>query len=104
MKLSAIEAHDFDLAKTLDSGQVFHWEPHGHGFVGTISDRALYAEQRGNELLVSGRTTELARCYFALDHPLGEICRAFPDDAALNSATDFCRGLRILRQPIWECL
>ncbi|MFL6569511.1 MAG: DNA-3-methyladenine glycosylase family protein [Chthoniobacterales bacterium] len=104
MKLSAIEVAEFDLAKTLDSGQVFHWEPHGDGFVGTIGNRALYAEQRDDELLVSRGATELARYYFALDHSLGEICRAFPDDAALNAATEFCRGLRILRQPIWECL
>lgn len=104
MKLSAIEAPEFDLAKTLDSGQVFQWEPLRDGFVGTIGDRALYVEQRGDELLVSHGADELARHYFALDHSLGKICRAFPDDAALNAATDFCRGLRILRQPIWECL
>ena len=36
-----IEAPDFDLAKTLDSGQVFHWEAHGDGFVGIIGERAL---------------------------------------------------------------
>ena len=29
-------APDFDLAMTLDSGQVFHWEKIGNGFVGTI--------------------------------------------------------------------
>ena len=42
--------------------------------------------------------------YFALDHPLTEICASFPDDPAMNAARDFCRGLRIIRQPKWECL
>jgi len=28
-----IPAPDFDLEKTLDSGQVFHWEKVGKGFV-----------------------------------------------------------------------
>jgi len=42
--------------------------------------------------------------YFALDHPLEEICRSFPDDAAMGAARDFCHGLRIIRQPRWECL
>src|SRR5437660_2432530 len=100
----SIEAPKFDLAKTLDSGQVFHWERHGDGFVGTIGDRAVLVEQEGDQLLVSRRDAQLVRRYFALDHSLGEICGAFPDDPALNAATDFCRGLRIIRQPIWECL
>jgi N-glycosylase/DNA lyase len=42
--------------------------------------------------------------YFALDHPLAEICDSFPKDAVMNAARDFCRGLRIIRQPKWECL
>lgn len=100
----SIEAPEFDLAKTLDSGQVFHWQAHGDGFVGTIGARALYLEQRGDQLLVSRRDVELVRRYFALDHSLGEICRAFPKDDALDAATEFCRGLRIMRQPIWECV
>ena len=45
-----ISAPDFDLEKTLDSGQVFHWEKAGKGFVGTIGDCAVYIEQRANVL------------------------------------------------------
>src|SRR4051794_10643738 len=100
----SVEARDFDLAKTLDSGQVFHWETHGEGFVGAIGDCALHVQQDGDELLVHGGFAQLVRHYFALDHSLGEICAAFPDDPALQDATNFCRGLRIIRQPIWECL
>ena len=44
------------------------------------------------------------RHYFALDHPLAEICASFPDDPVMNAARDFCHGLRIIRQPKWECL
>ena len=50
MRLTRIRAPDFDPEKTLNSGQVFHWEKVGDGFVGTIGDRALYLEQR-DELL-----------------------------------------------------
>jgi N-glycosylase/DNA lyase len=42
--------------------------------------------------------------YFALDNPLAQICASFPQDRAMNEARDFCRGLRIIRQPKWECL
>lgn len=102
--LTAIAAPDFDLALTLDSGQTFHWESLGAGFVGTIGERAVYLEQRGTQLLVSRGSAKLCGRYFALDHPLAEICASLPNDAAMTTASDYCRGLRIMRQPHWECL
>ena len=115
MKLVEIPAPDFDLAMTLASGQVFHWQKMGDGFVGTIDDRAVYVEQRDQVLTVRfGETPKPARetralprlvvHYFALDHPLADICASFPDDPVMNAARGFCRGLRIIRQPKWECL
>jgi 8-oxoguanine DNA glycosylase, N-terminal domain len=52
MKLTEVAAPDFDLAMTLDSGQVFHWKKIGYGFTGTIGQRAIYLEQRGHVLKV----------------------------------------------------
>ena len=110
-----IPAPDFDLEKTVNSGQVFHWEKVGRGFVGTIGDAAVYVEQRaewlkvreGEPPLPTRGTRILPKAvarYFALDHPLAEICDSFPKDPVMNAARDFCRGLRIIRQPKWECL
>ena len=90
MNLTEIAAQDFDLAKTLDSGQVFHWdkidngaggsratwtgkpervdEPGGesiNGFCGTIGETALYVEQRGDLLKVR----------------VGESLRQLPDES-----------------------
>ncbi|MGH8164595.1 MAG: DNA-3-methyladenine glycosylase family protein, partial [Rhodanobacteraceae bacterium] len=104
MKLREIPAPDFDLALTLDSGQTFHWESLGAGFVGAIGERAVYVEQRGARLFVSRDGAEICARYFALDHPLAEICATLPDDPAIQAARRFCRGLRIMRQPRWECL
>jgi N-glycosylase/DNA lyase len=115
MKLTEIPAPDFDLGMTLDSGQVFHWEKVGNGFIGAIGDRAVYVEQHGNVLKLAKKERTLdglkpssfARSvanYFALDHPLAEICASFPRDATMDTARSFCRGLRIIRQPKWECL
>ena len=73
MKLTEIPAPDFDLAMTLDSGQVFHWEKVDGGFIGTIGERAVYVKQRGEILRASRGPEELVRNYFALDHPLAEI-------------------------------
>jgi N-glycosylase/DNA lyase len=117
MKLIKIPAADFDLAMTLDSGQVFHWQKVGRQFVGMIGDLPVFVEQRGNVLCAevasasrgySGKCARDAYAtfahYFALDHPLAEIYASFPDDPAMNAARLFCRGLRIIRQPKWECL
>jgi N-glycosylase/DNA lyase len=115
MKLTKIPAPDFDLAMTLGSGQVFHWEEVGDGFIGAIGEQRVYAKQSGDVLKIgcaetaqpAGETRalpEIVRDYFALDHPLIEICASFPNDPAMNMAKKFCSGLRIIRQPKWECL
>lgn len=102
--LAAITAPDFSLAATLGCGQVFHWQPcRGAGFAGAMDGAPVYVEQRGDVLFTSGSPAVVAR-YFALDHPLAEIYRTFPADPAMRGALEFCRGLRIIRQPAWECL
>ena len=113
--LIEIPARDFDLAKTLESGQVFHWEKADDGFIGAIADLPVYVEQQGELLKASAGSGKLndfkpsslsntISKYFALDHSLGEICASFPRDPTMNAAKEFCRGLRIIRQPKWECL
>jgi len=104
MKPAEIAAPEFDLNKTLNCGQVFHWEKVGDGFVGAIGDKGAYVEQCGERLRLTGVTEEQIRNYFSLDHPLAKICGSLPDDPGMNAARDFCRGLRIIRQPEWECL
>src|SRR5438067_7988028 len=106
VQLAKIPAPDFDLAMTLGSGQLFHWEKLGDGFIGAIGDRPVYVEQRGDSLKVrDGEAPSRARearalhgvisDYFALDHPLAEICASFPNDPVMRAAKEFCRGLRI---------
>jgi len=110
-----IPIRDFDLEKTLDSGQVFHWQKVGDGFLGTTGDLPVYVEQGGRALKVRfggppkpprepRALPGIVERYFALDHPLAEIRDSFPKDQVMNAARDFCRGLRIIRQPKWECL
>jgi N-glycosylase/DNA lyase len=104
LKLRSISAEGIDLAKSLNSGQVFHWIQHGKGFVGAIDQQPCYLEQSGNQLLVSGELVSQARRYLALDHRIDEIQRTFPNDPTLSAAARYAAGIRILRQPVWECL
>jgi N-glycosylase/DNA lyase len=101
---SRIAAKGIDLAKTLNSGQVFHWTQHGKGFVGAIDQKPCYLEQSGNQLLVSSDLISQARRYLALDHRIDEIHGTFPNDPTLSAAARYGAGIRILRQPVWECL
>jgi N-glycosylase/DNA lyase len=113
----AISAPDFELKKTLNSGQVFHWIAADEEFYGLIGDVPVLIRQKDEILLVEAGNAatpgspeiapplpEMVSQYFALDHPLTEICRSFPNDPAMNAAVDYCAGLRIIRQPKWECL
>ena len=95
----------FNLRLTLESGQVFHWLPEADGgYRGLIGKRPVRVKQAGDELQVTpGAEVAVAR-YFALDHDLEAICASFPADPTMSQALAFCRGLRLIRQPLWECL
>ena len=102
--LAEVAAPEFDLALTLGCGQVFHWRRRGAGWLGMIGDSPCYAEQCGETLLVPRGMEKTAAHYFALDHPLAEMRATFPNDLAMAAAAETCRGLRLVRQPYWECV
>jgi N-glycosylase/DNA lyase len=102
--LVGLPAPEFDLQATLECGQVFHWVRQDAGYAGVIDRTPVYAEQRGETLMATRGAEETVRRYFALDHPLAEIYGTFPRDDAMRGAVEFARGLRVLRQPLWECL
>src|ERR1700730_3564620 len=107
-----IPASDFDLAKTLDSGQVFHWQKLDNGFVGAIGDCAVYVEQQGDllrakfgarnlDLLDRASFEQLVNSDFALDLLLATIWTSLPDDPAMGAVRAFRDGVGIIRHPKW---
>ena len=99
-----VEPEEFNLELTLGCGQVFHWERSGAGYIGLMGEVPVYVEQAGPELRLTAGVEAVASRYFALDHPLEAIYASFPKDPAMNAALEFCRGLRLIRQPLWECV
>lgn len=100
----------FDLGQVLDSGQVFHWEAVRldgvEGHAGCIGDRPVWIAQVGAERVrcPAAEAERVAR-YLGIDRPLGELHATFPaDDPVLAEAIAWCPGLRLIRQPVWECL
>lgn len=102
--IAVIAAPHFNLALTIESGQVFHWHPVGEGWVGTIGPQAVYVEQTGKSLRVMAGMEPLVRQYFSLEQALPEIYKTFPKDSDMAKAMSFCAGLTIIQQPVWECL
>ena len=90
---------------TLKSGQVFHWDPLPDGsWVGLIGDHLARVSEKNKNLVIEDGDPEILNHYFSLDHPLEQIYAAFPKDPLSQESLALCNGLRILRQPRWECL
>jgi N-glycosylase/DNA lyase len=96
LRLCRIPGAGIDLEKTLECGQVFHWTRRQAGFIGTIGETPSYLEQVEGDLLVPEDHQTIVPRYLALDHSI--------EDPAIRAAIRFSRGIRIIRQPIWECL
>jgi len=102
-KSGVVEIPELDLAMTLNSGQVFHWTALDQGWIGCIGDTPVFLRQQGDKLEFRGIEEMALRHYLALDHDL-EAIRASCAHPVVREASLGCRGLRILRQPLWECL
>jgi N-glycosylase/DNA lyase len=101
----SIPVKEFDLRLTLGSGQIFHaLEEDGWWWVLAGREPLVLRQPKPGSLEVQTGSPRLARRYFSLDHPLGEIYETFPRDSYTRVALGGCRGLRIIRQPAWECL
>jgi N-glycosylase/DNA lyase len=99
---------DYDLATTLSSGQAFRWRPHGTGWVGVIGSHWVKLTSQAEGILAE--TVEPVfdwswlGDYLQVKVDLVEILASFPDDPPMRAAVAACRGLRLLRQDLWECL
>ncbi len=93
------------LDLTLRSGQVFHWDRLEDGsWLGLAGEFPLRVSEQEGRLQVLEGDAAVARHYFSLDHPLEDIYTDFPKDPMSVEALEMCRGMRIIRQPRWECL
>ena len=101
----------FDLAATLESGQVFRWRRVDSGwYAGVVGRHPVVVSQVEGGL--SFRCNQSAAevmghvldDYFRLNDDLLAIYREVGDDPRVAEAIGRHRGLRLLRQEPWECL
>ncbi len=94
----------FNLDLTLSCGQVFRWEKDGGIWRGVVGDSCISIRQRGRVLSFRGAEPEFISRYFQLDEDLPGILDSIDRDPVIHTAISRCMGLRIIRQPAWECL
>ena len=95
----------FSLDVTLGCGQVFRWDRGSDGsWTGVVEGRVVRIRQEGHKLIFDGAGRAFIERYFALDVDLPGIIRSFDRDPFIHAAVGACSGLRIIRQPAWECL
>jgi len=94
----------FNLDKTLSCGQVFRWARTDDWWAGIIGDRLIRIQQNGDRLTWDGADEPFIRHYFSLDLDLPRVLSEIDRDPVIHRAIEECRGLRIIRQPPWECL
>lgn len=98
----------FDLYATLDSGQVFRWELRNGWWYGIIDREVVRLRQDGQALTCVSSSDEMnasfLHWYFRLDEDFKAILSVLMKDESISEAVQKYYGLRLIRQPVWECL
>jgi len=101
-------ARDYDLAATLDSGQVFRWRQKENSWIGVVGKNWIRLTKNNGAILAETARPQAnwhwLKEFLQTDIKLDKILRTFPDDEPMNNAIAACHGLRVLRQEPWECL
>lgn len=104
-KISLSPDQPFSLDQTLGCGQVFRWERTNEGgWCGVVDGKVIKIRQNGSSLIFEGANSPFIRNYFSLDLDLEKVIKTFDRDPFIHAAIGSCTGLRLIRQPPWECL
>jgi len=103
-----LPARDYNLAATLDSGQVFRWRAVGGFWHGVVGKQVVRLTQTAAgihaETAAPVEHWDWLRQFLQTEIDFPAVLKMFPDDEPMRQAVAACRGLRLLRQDPWECL
>jgi N-glycosylase/DNA lyase len=98
-----------NLEATFECGQAFRWRalPQG-GYEGTAGSHRATIRRTDDGVSITPCDEALFegfwRHYLDLDSDYGVFACELMRDEALSQVVAKCRGMRILNQPVWECL
>ncbi|MDD1681458.1 MAG: 8-oxoguanine DNA glycosylase [Methanoregula sp.] len=94
----------FNLDTTLACGQVFRWDRTSDGWwYGVVGNRVIKIRQDADRLTYTGVSASFIRRYFSLDMDLAAVLASIDNDPFIHACIRKHRGLRLVRQPPWEC-
>ena len=97
-----------DLKQIAESGQCFRWKKICPGRYFVISDgrtACFFQEKTGIRILCHEKDEEYFRKYLDLDTDYEKIIEQIdPEDRFLSGAAKMGKGIRILRQDLWEMI
>jgi len=106
-EIELIGVSDFDLQMTFECGQCFRWNGKNDHYIGVAHDRVLKIRKIDTSIFISCNLDDYKSIwhdYFDLDRNYAEIRRHLCTDDFMYRATEFGKGIRLLRQDKWEAL
>lgn len=100
---------DFDPVHIFECGQCFRWlrQPDGT-YTGVAKGRVVNVGYSDGRLVIRNASPDDFKNiwfdYFDLGRDYSEIKQKLPRDGIMEAAIEFGRGIRILRQDLWETL
>ena len=70
---------------------------------GVVGDRVIKIRQDGQKITYTGAPASFIRHYFSLDMDLDRVLASIDRDQFIRESIQKNRGLRLVRQPPWEC-
>ena len=110
-----LPVRDYDLAATLDSGQVFRWQrsadsssASSNSWTGIIGKHRVRLTQTHDGILAETAAPvadwHWLRDFLQTETDLAAVLKTFPDDEPMRAAVAACRGLARAAAGPWECL
>ena len=103
-----LPVRNYDLAATLDSGQVFRWQKENESWVGVVGNQFVRLTPTPAGILAETPAAvadwQFLREFLQTEVNLADVLKSFPNDEPMRTAVAACPGLHLLRQDPWECL
>ncbi|MBU36272.1 MAG: 8-oxoguanine DNA glycosylase, partial [Candidatus Marinimicrobia bacterium] len=102
--MGKIKVKDFNLAHTLECGQIFRINRVNSWYFVNAQDKFFKIKQIRNEIEFHGVDKDFVVHFFSLNENLPEILKEINKDKYIEKSIGKYRGLRLIKQEPWECL